>query len=150
MPQPLLRYCLLSVSLLLGACSPVEDTRPGQPVKQRQEAFKSMLRSFEPMGKMLRDGRYDSDAFVALADSFAALQEKPWPHFGPDTLYPPSRAKGEVWTQPEAFSQARQTFTEASDALLAAARSRDRRRVETTYQAVQDACQSCHRRFREK
>ena len=60
--------------LTLGACSgPVEDTRPGQPVKHRQDAFKAMLRSFEPMGVMLRTHSYRADEFARLANELNSL-----------------------------------------------------------------------------
>lgn len=64
----------ISIALLvvtvggLAACNPVvEDTRPGQPVKTRQVAFKEMLKVFEPMGTMLRTDRYQPEKFAALA-----------------------------------------------------------------------------------
>ena len=46
---------ILITAFLLTACGEPQDTRPGQPVKTRQDAFAALLRSFEPMGKMLKD-----------------------------------------------------------------------------------------------
>jgi cytochrome c556 len=54
------RLFLLSTVALLAACGEVEDTRPGQPVKTRQTAFKEIVKAFEPMGVMLRENRYDA------------------------------------------------------------------------------------------
>ena len=45
-------FFLLTAAMLTG-CGEVEDTRPGQPVKQRQVAFKEIVKTFEPMGVML-------------------------------------------------------------------------------------------------
>ena len=145
------RVVLSSLFLLLTvtACSgPVEDTRPGQPVKQRQEAFKAMLRSFEPMGTMLKDKRYDADAFARMADEFSRLRDQPWAHFGADTNYPPTKAKPAVWEKPAEFEQRRQEFTAATERLLAAAAARNEAEARSTYAAVQDSCKACHNDFR--
>lgn len=137
--------------LTLAACSQVvEDTRPGQPVKQRQEAFKAMLRSFEPMGTMLRTNQYQPDAFSQLANELISRRDAPWGHFGPDTLYPPSKAKAAVWDRAEAFERERQVFFERTDALLVAAQTRDQAQVQAAYAKVYDSCKSCHDDFKTK
>ncbi|HEX6734043.1 MAG TPA: cytochrome c [Azonexus sp.] len=142
---------LLSSAALLAACSgEVEDTRPGQPVKTRQMAFQDIIRSFEPMGVMLRGKGYDADKFLVLANELVAKREAPWAHFGPDTNYPPTKATAEVWQQPEKFARERDAFIAATDALLAAAQTKDRKQQEVPYQAVYETCQSCHKTFKQR
>ncbi len=152
MPRPTLpaRLALLSVcALTLVACSSeIPDTHPDQPVTKRQQAFKAMLRTFEPMGTMLKDRRYDADAFARLANELSSLREQPWSHFGPDTNYPPTKALAAVWEKPAEFEQRRQSFIEASDRLIAAAAARNEAEARSTYAAVQDSCKACHRDFR--
>lgn len=152
MPHPTLpaRLSLLSIcALTLAACSSeIPDTHPDQPVTKRQQAFKAMLRTFEPMGTMLKDRRYDADAFARLANELASLREQPWSHFGPDTNYPPTKALAAVWEKPAEFEQRRQSFIEASDRLIAAAAARNEAEARSTYAAVQDSCKACHRDFR--
>lgn len=64
MPKPFqIGLLALSAAFLLAACGEPEDTRPGQPVKQRQTAFKDIIVFFEPMGVMLRKGTYDAERF---------------------------------------------------------------------------------------
>lgn len=135
----------------LAACGkPVEDTRPGQPVKTRQTAFKEMLRAFEPMGTMLRTDRYQPEKFAALAAELMTRRDAPWQHFGADTNYPPTKAKPEVWSQAEAFERERLAFMAATDELLAAAQTKKQAEAEKAYQKAYDICQSCHKRFKEK
>lgn len=136
-------------ALTLAACSSeVPDTHPEQPVTKRKQAFKAMLRSFEPMGTMLKDKRYDADAFARMAEEFAHLRDEPWKHFGADTNYAPTKAKPAVWDKPAEFEQRRQEFNAATERLLAAAAARNEAEVRITYAAVQDSCKACHNDFR--
>lgn len=136
-------------SLALAACGgKVEDTRPGQPVKHRQEAFKGFIRAFEPMGTMLRDDKYEQQAFAHLAQALVAQRDAPWSYFGPDTDYPPSKSTADVWKRPEAFEAARQRFIAATDTLASAAASGDKAAAKQAYDAVYDSCKACHRDFR--
>ena len=144
---------ILPIALAIGlsACSkPVEDTRPGQPVKTRQTAFKEMLRVFEPMGTMLRDGKYDAVKFEALAAELITKRNGPWVHFSPDTNYPPTKARPEVWTKQVQFDQAREEFFKSADALLIAAQAKELKAVIDAYSKVYDNCQSCHQEFKKK
>ncbi len=144
---------VLPIALVIGlsACGkPVEDTRPGQPVKTRQTAFKEMLRVFEPMGTMLRDGKYNPGKFEEMAVELIARRDGPWAHFGPDTNYPPTKAKPEVWTRQIEFEKARDAFVKSTDVLLVAARTRELKPVTDAYAGAYDICQSCHREFKMK
>ncbi len=137
--------CLLT----LGACSgPVEDTRPGQPVKHRQDAFKTMLLSFEPMGVMLRTGEYRADEFARLANELNTRRDAPWPYFAADTHYPPTKAKAAVWERAQEFEGERQKFFELTDALAAAAQTRDKASAQAAYDKVYASCKSCHEDFK--
>jgi len=147
-----LNFCLffLLITALLAGCGEVEDTRPGQPVKHRQMAFKQIVKTFEPMGVMLRKDRYDADKFLPLAEALLAKRDGPWSYFGADTNYPPSKATAEVWKQPEEFEKNKQAFIAATDALLVAAKNKDKAQVEKTYDAVHEACKTCHKQFKER
>lgn len=148
-----LKNALLAAStaaVLAGCSGEGQDDRPGQPVKTRQTAFKELLRSFEPMGVMLRKNRYDADQFLILAEQTVARRDAPWAHFGPDTNYPPTKATPAVWEQPEKFEQARLAFMRATDDLLAAAKTRDRKAVSAPYEAAYETCQDCHRTFKRR
>lgn len=135
--------------LTLGACSgPVEDTRPGQPVKHRQDAFKAMLRSFEPMGVMLRTHSYRADEFARLANELNSRRDAPFNSFAADTDYPPTKAKAAVWERAQEFEGERQKFYELTDALAAAAQKRDEASARMVYDKVHASCKSCHKDFK--
>lgn len=139
---------LLTAGLLTACSGEVQDTRPGQPVKTRQTAFKEILRSFEPMGVMLREDRYNADKFLVLAKEVVSKREAPWSHFAADTNYPPTKATPEVWAQPEKFEEKRQAFFKASDALLVAAENKDKKQAFSAHKAMYETCQDCHKTFK--
>ena len=148
--MPLIAALCLCIGLLT-ACSEPEDTHPGQPVKTRQAAFKALLRSFEPMGTMLRTQRYDASAFKTLAEQMKSVENAPWSHFGPDTQYPPSKAKAEVWSDSATFEKEKQAFLKATETFHAHVdQGAKLPEIEAAYKQVYEACQSCHKQFKEK
>jgi len=150
MKPKIMNYSLLLslATLLLTACGPVQDTAPGQPVAHRQQAFKEILRRFEPMGIALREDRYEPEWFLQQATALHQHKDAPWPYFGPETNYPPSRSKESVWTNTEGFARERETFLAAIESLQQAARTKEKQKVKPAYQAVQDSCRSCHKAFK--
>lgn len=137
-------------ALLLTACGgEPADTRPGQPVSARRAAFKKILLAFEPMGIALREKQYNADRFIIQAGELDQVKDGPWRHFGPDTNYPPTHAKGAVWSDAARFSAERDAFLQAVDGLTQAAASRDQAKVASAYAAVHDSCRSCHQAFKE-
>lgn len=147
--MPCHRLLILALlSFTLGACGEAADTHEGQPVSARRAAFKKILQAFEPMGVQLRDKQYNPDQFIVLAGQLAAVKNGPWPYFGDDTNYPPTRAKASVWSDPEGFRAERQAFLQATDRLLLVADSRDEKKVAIAYEAIHDSCRSCHKAFK--
>ncbi|MDR1854858.1 MAG: cytochrome c [Azoarcus sp.] len=139
---------LSTIVLTLAGCGGrVEDTRPGQPVKHRQEAFKALLRAFEPVGLMLHDGAFDAERLAKLNEALAAARDVPFGYFAPDTDYPPSKSRPEVWSQPEKWQAARQRFVAATDALKAAG---DADAAQKAYDEARASCKACHDAFRQR
>lgn len=144
--------CLLLAALLgLAACNPATppDTFPGQPVTQRNAIFKQMLRSFEPIGLMLRGKQaYDADAAIVHADALKQTASQPWSHFPPGSDYAPSKAKAAIWEKPDDFKRAQTEFIAATETLAAAARSRNKDTLRSAHETVYESCSSCHKAFR--
>jgi cytochrome c556 len=147
--MPRTRIALLLPILLLSACGgEAPDTRPGQPVAHRRAAFKEIIKSFEPMGVMIRTDEYDSAKFQSLTSSLMAERDKPWQYFLPDTLYPPSRAKAEVWSKSEQFAAEKKAFFDATDKLAAIVGTKDKHVAGEAFAAVQKTCKDCHDTFK--
>ncbi len=142
---------LLSSLALLTACGgEPPDTRPGQPVAHRRAAFKEIIKYFEPMGVMIRGDEYDAEKFQSLTSRVMDLRDKPWEYFAPDTNYPPSHSREEVWTQPEKFAAGKKAFFDATDKLAAIAGTKDKKEAGAAFQAVQKTCKDCHDAFKNK
>ena len=140
---------VLTGLLLASGCSSNEDTHPGQPVTHRKLLFKQMVRTLEPMGLMVRGRRdYDPEQFIVLAGQLKGLSTKPWVYFTPDSNYPPTRAKPDVWDKPADFRAAQQKFINAADALVTAASSRNMDTIKPSFAAVESSCKACHQQFR--
>jgi cytochrome c556 len=147
--MPRTRAALLLSAILLVSCGgEPPDTRPGQPVAHRRAAFKEIIKSFEPMGAMMRSERYDSQKFAALAASLRAQRDAPWQYFMPDTQYPPSHAKDEVWSHPAEFEAGKKAFFEATDKLAAIAGTKDANVAAAAFYATEKTCRDCHDAFK--
>lgn len=159
------RSLLLGVAaaavLVVGCAREATDNRPGQPVASRQKAFKAMLREFEPMGVMLRQGPFDAQRFAEHWRRFAPLVDQPWAHFREDTCYPPAKVTPQACADWPGLLRAADTFRGASATLGEAVAALERASggaaaeaakaaVEQAYARVYDACQECHRVYRKK
>lgn len=144
--------CLFLAALLgLSACNSAAppDTFPGQPVTQRNEVFKQMLRSFEPIGLMLRGKQaYDADAAIGHADQLKQLSRQPWSHFPAGSDYAPTKAKAAIWEKPDDFKRAQTEFIGAVETLATVARSRNKDTLHSAHEAVAETCSACHKAFR--
>ncbi|MDD5403780.1 MAG: cytochrome c [Sulfuricella sp.] len=140
----------IAAAFALTACSGTpKDTHPGQPVTKRKAVFKHMLRALEPMGMVARDRKeYDRQEFLASAQELKHLVTQPWIYFTPDSDYPPTRAKADVWQKPAEFKQAQEKLQTAADQLAKAAESGNLDIIRPAVKEVQKSCKACHDQFR--
>jgi len=140
---------LIGACLALAGCGPKADTHPGQPVTKRRALLKETLRTFEPMGIVVRGKNpYVAADFLALADKLQALSTQPWVYFPPGSTYAPSRAKPAVWQQAAQFKQAQDTYIKAAASLAAVAKTGNLDLIRPAYLRVSDSCAACHKTFR--
>ncbi len=145
-------FAALAAVLTLAGCNgEPPDKHPEQPVTKRRAVFKEMVRTLEPMGMVARDRKdYQAAEFLASAQALQKLASQPWPLFTPDSNYPPTHARVEVWQKPADFKAAQDAFTGDVGALVQAAQSQDLARIKAAVNSVQQSCKSCHDNFRSK
>lgn len=136
---------LVPVLTLLALSLPVLAS----PGEERQQSFKKILRAFEPMGLVARDrAPYRKDEFIKQADALKQIAATPFTQFAPNSIDAKSRAKPEIWSQPDKFKAEQQKFLAAVNELDSAAKSGDIASIKRSYGVVAQSCKSCHDSFR--
>lgn len=96
-----------------------------------------------------RDSKdYERQEFLASAQELKQLATQPWAYFTPDSNYPPTRAKADIWQKPAEFKQAQEKFQTAADQLAKAAESGNLNIIRPAVNEVQQSCKACHNQFR--
>jgi cytochrome c556 len=137
---------LLPALLAVIASFPTQATPGGA---ERQQAFKTVLLHFEPMGMTIR-GRtpYNKAAFAQQAAALKLAAAQAVSLFPANSIDGKSRAKPEIWSQPAKFKAARDNFITAVDKLDSAARNGDLDNIRKSYDSVASSCKACHDSFR--
>ena len=139
---------LLVMVMSLAACGGVD---PNSPQGKRTAIFKEMLSVSEDLGGMLR-GRiaYDEALFVEKALELEVLSQQPWQHFPSVKGDEKTSARDDVWQQQERFQELARVL-EGTTARLVASTTQPPLNdsvLALRVQAIEDACESCHKAFR--
>ena len=147
--EPVLkRGLLLAVVLSLGACGGVD---PNSPLGKRKAIFKEMLSVSEDLGGMLRGRiKYDEAVFVEKAIQLDRLSKTPWQHFPSIKEDEKTSARDDVWQQQERFQELARELETTTARLVASTTEPPLNEsvLALRVQAVEDACESCHKAFR--
>ena len=136
--------------VLLVACSrEIADTHPQQVLTKRNAIFKQMNRALEAIGQVAQGRKeYRRDEFLSQVQDLEKISGKPWAYFTADGNYPPTRARPEVWSQPDAFKAAQDDYQGKVRSMVEAAQGGDIERIRAATDAAARSCKSCHDRFR--
>lgn len=145
-PAPL--AVLAALLLILTGCDRVD---PDSPLGKRSAIFKDMLATSEALGGMLR-GRsaFEPVAFAEGAARLDELSRLPWQYFPTIKDDERSKARDDVWAKQARFQALARELEQRTAALETAARQQPlgAQSVAAPLQAVEDACEACHREFR--
>jgi len=140
---------LLGVALLTACDRGGRDPHPQQLQSKRLAVFKQFTKALEPMGLVARDRRdYIKAEFSEQARALRSLSTQPWLYFSAEGNYRPTRARPEVWSQPEDFKRAQSRFLSSVNQLVQMADSGDLPAIKTGVDEVQKSCKNCHDQFR--
>ena len=141
-----MKHTVLSLLLLAVA---IPAAYADTPAEIRTQSFKKILRSFEPMGQVVRDrDPYVKATFLKNADTLKAIANEPFAHFPANSITGKSRAKPNIWTQPAKFQAEKDKFLKAVNDLDTTARGGDLAAIKKSYGVVAQSCKSCHDSFR--
>jgi len=139
-------FSLIAVLAVVG-CNRID---PNSPLGKRKAIYQQMLDTKEDMGGMLR-GRleFDSKAFIEGAAKLDKLSRQPWQYY-PEVKEEQSEARDDVWEQQERFNQLAREL-EAHTAELVKVTTEGEvtaQSVAPAFKRVEDACETCHKKFR--
>jgi cytochrome c556 len=140
---------MLMAGLTLTACGGVD---PDSPLGQRKAIFKQMLKTSEDIGGMLR-GRlpFDGPKFAEGAVRLEALSHEPWKHFPAVRESEHTSAKDEVWQKQAEFQALARALEARTGELVLATKEQalTPANMIPPMNNVEDACDACHRKFRD-
>lgn len=142
----------LAAALVVGAAGVVvAQPAPPAAIKARQDAMKSFGGGTGAISNALKAEDTNWEAVRATAnrinDNFKGLHANFPAGSGPAEGVT-TRAKAEIWSQPDAFKAALDPAVAAADALAKAAQGTDKADIQAKVTALQGACGGCHRAFR--
>lgn len=138
----------LLAALALTACGGVDSD---SPLGQRKAIFKQMLKTSEDTGGMLR-GRlpFDGPRFAEGALKLDALAHQPWKHFPAVKEADHTNAKDAVWQRQARFEELARALEARTGELVVATRQTELTPANMIppMNNVEDACDACHKEFR--
>jgi cytochrome c556 len=124
---------------------------PAATIQARQGNYKQMAAALKGISDQLRSGSPDIAEIRPRAALLAdrSVRVLTWfPHGTGAEAGVRTRARPDIWSNPDGFRHAGATFVVAARALNNAAQSGDIARVRAAFPAVPRACGGCHDNFR--
>lgn len=145
-------FLAAGMALALGgmAFSAFAQVKPEVLVKQRQAAMTLQGKYLGPIGGMLKGSiPYNAEIVARNASYLEVLTKLAWDGFDPRTKDEKTKAKSEVYSQPDKFKAAYEALQSETAKLAAAAKAGDQNAVRATFGNVARACSNCHDNFRQ-
>ena len=120
----------------------------GAMVEQRQQLMKTMGKSFGPIIPVIKGESTDLEAATLAAREMHDAVVRAAEMFPAGTArgeVDGSRAKPEIWSQSEEFTNASNTLMEVTAGLVTAGESGDIEAFRAAFQPMGPACGGCHR-----
>ncbi|MFN3728002.1 MAG: c-type cytochrome [Allosphingosinicella sp.] len=133
------------------ASAPQGSVSPEQAYDIRHERYEEMGDSLKAINRELKGGSPDVPRIQREAATLAGLagQIPSWfpPGSGPD-VHTKSRAKAEVWSDPQGFARAHAGYMEQIQRFNQIAQAGDVNAIRTAADELGKSCRNCHERFR--
>jgi cytochrome c556 len=142
----------VSCALALGTSHAVlAQQKPEDAIKYRQSAMFIVGQNFGPLAAMTQ-GKipYDKDAAARHAEIIEFAMQLPWDRFTPGTDTGNTKAKPEIWLNPEDFKAKREALLTEVAKLAQVAKTGDFNPLKAQVGATGKACKACHDEYRNK
>ena len=137
---------VLATALLATAAQASGD--PDEAIKYRQMVMSSLGAHIGAIAAVLKGKVSHSGHIVGHARAMQAASLMLNDIFPPDSDFGLTRAKPEIWQQPDKFKAGLKTFQDAAVVLVQAAESGDMGAIGDALGGVGKACGGCHKPFR--
>ena len=144
----------LLVAAAFAALTPILATadfaKSEDAIRYRQSALFILSQNFGRIGAMVND-KVPFDAAVAKESAaiVSVIGHLPWTAFGPGTdKGANTKARAEIWSQPDKFVAAQERLTSTLPKLTAAAQTGDKATLKAAFGDAAGACKNCHDSFR--
>ena len=146
------RIATTAALLALAAPAFAQFAKAEDAIKYRQSALFVMGQHFGRLGAMAQ-GKIPFDAKAAQenADVVAYMAKLPWAGFGPGSEKgAPTKAKEDIWLEPEKFKEHSDKLIAESTKLAAATKTGTLEGMKAAFAATANTCKSCHDAYRNK
>jgi cytochrome c556 len=139
-------------ALVLGASSAaLAQQKPEDAIKYRQSAMFIVGQNFGPLAAMAQ-GKipYDKDVAARNAEIIEFAMQLPWDRFVPGTDSGNTKARPEIWLNPEDFEAKREALLAEVAKLAQVAKTGEFNPLKAQIGATGKACKACHDDYRNK
>ena len=142
--------CAVSVASLSAMASYAAPSIAGKDAfAQREDTMKRMGRAFYlGIGRVIKGKAEFGPPTVTAAETVVSLSATLGTLFPPGSDVAESRMKPEIYTAKEDVDRLITNVQTATGQLVPAVKSADKSTIAAAYKAVNDACESCHTKFR--
>ena len=146
---------ILALAALIGVCAAwpaaAQFQKPEDAIKYRKAAFTVMGTHFGRLGAMA-NGKLPFDAKVAAdsADVALMMSKLPYVAFVEGTDKGDTRAKPEIWAEPDKFRAAASKMQDEMVKLNAAAKTGSVDNLKAAFGPTGQACKGCHDTYRKE
>lgn len=131
--------------------TPAGQVSAADAYKIRHERYEEMGDSMKAINRELKGSAPDVPRIQKEAATLAALGEQIAGWFptgsGPD-VHARSRAKSEIWSDPQGFAQAHQSYVQQAQSFKRVADGGDVEQIRAAAQVLGKSCGTCHDKYR--
>jgi len=147
--------CIALAAIATGTAGTLlAQQKPEEVIKYRKSVMTIQAWHMRPMAAMVKEQRpYDAEVFAYNAQVIGYTARMKAEAFAPGTDKAPdaeTRAKPEIWSEPEKFKQALDRFQAEAVKLVEASKVGSLDAVRPVFGGVAKACGACHDTFRTK
>jgi cytochrome c556 len=140
---------LAALGLVATLPAQAQFQKPEDAIKYRKSVFVVQGTHFGRIAAMAQGKvAFDAKAALANAEVVNVVAALPWAAFGEGTDKGETRAKAEIWAEPEKFKAAAQRLQDEATKLLVAAKSGNLDQIKVAAGDTGKACKACHDAYR--